>query len=138
MVESSLIQSFTSSYIRLQQSLEEENTLYKTFYRRLINSDVRIAKLFNEIEFQRQYSMLNNAIFIFYTCKVTGVPVSEITKIRNIHMNLNLEIADFQIWKKCLLDTIQDLDQEFNGSIRQAWEVVIDTCINYIVTGTDE
>ncbi|MHA2501491.1 MAG: globin [Candidatus Kariarchaeaceae archaeon] len=132
-MEKTVEQLFMESYTRIQRSLDQDDQFYEVFYESFIPRDPKYGLLFQTSNFRQQYSMLNIAMFQFYTYIISGINIPDLSRIREIHLNMHLTISDYENWKAAMVETVEKMDPEYSDEIGMAWTQIIEDCIEYIL-----
>ena len=73
------------------------------------------------------------AMFQFYTYIISGINIPDLSRIREIHLNMHLTISDYENWKAAMVETVEKMDPEYSDEIGMAWTQIIEDCIEYIL-----
>lgn len=115
---------FESSYRRLfgdNVTLSPEaDHFFREFYRRFLRCD-GVAELFANTDLSRQVQMLRKSLFQLVSYYLLSEASPELYRLAEIHRAKKVDKAMFDSWLNALLDTVADLDDEFDEATRLAW-----------------
>ena len=131
--------SVKKSYGRCVFTREAKAKFFQLFYDTFLNSHPDIGPMFANTDFEKQISMLKNAISmsIMYAEKEDDLAKDVLTSIRRSHSreryNVKPEYYDF--WLSSLVATLHVCDPNFNQELEQNWRDMMQVTINYLVEG---
>ena len=131
--------SVKKSYGRCVFTREAKEKFFQQFYETFLKSHPDIGALFIDTDFDKQISMLKNAISmsIMYGEKQDELAKDVLTNIRRSHSrerhNIKPEYYDY--WLSSLIDTLHACDPNFTRELEQNWRDMIKISIDYIVEG---
>ena len=134
--------SVKRSYGRCVITGESKKTFFTTFYNKFLASDPAIKAKFETTEFEKQITMLKNAISmaILYVEKQDDLALDVLTRIRHSHSRARLDINPkyYKNWLESLIDTLKKCDPQFNVQLEADWRDMLTVIIDYIKDGYDE
>jgi hemoglobin-like flavoprotein len=113
--------------------------LVSEFYVRLMAASEEIRKKFEGVDMAEQTSLLSHSIvmsFLFID-KNQQVAKKCLDDVRKTHAqgNLNIEPELYDIWLKCLLETVSLCDPHANDALLSDWHDVMSVAITHIRDG---
>ena len=127
------------SYGRCVITRQSKEKFFQHFYTHFLNSDPTIRKMFERTVFEKQITMLKNAISmsILFAEKQDELAKDVLTGIRNSHSRrkLNVKPEYYSLWLNSLIDTLKNCDPQFNQQLEAEWRAMMQVSIDYIVAG---
>jgi hemoglobin-like flavoprotein len=127
------------SYGRCMITREAKEKFFTQFYQLFLNSHPEIGPMFENTVFDKQITMLKNAIgmSILYADKQDELAKDVLTKIRNSHSSrrLNVKPEYYDYWLESLISTLQSCDPQFNKELESDWRDMMQVTIDYIIEG---
>jgi len=118
---------------------QAKDKFFQHFYQHFLTSHPVIASLFEQTVFDKQITMLKNAISmsILYAEKQDELAKDVLTKIRNSHSRRKLDIKPeyYSLWLTSLIETLRACDSQFNAQLEQQWRDMMKISIDYIIEG---
>lgn len=130
--------TFQASYERLIGSgvgiTDKGQDFFKRFYDRFISRSDLVSEKFSETDMDRQVAMLQKAMFQLISFYLTK---SDNTMLQNIAVSHSRARHDipaelYDLWLESLLDTVRELDPEYDEELRLAWQIVMTPGILYM------
>ena len=135
-------ESVKKSYGRCMITRETKEVFFKTFYEKFLNSNPSIKQMFQHTEFEKQITMLKNAISmaILFVEKQDELAQDVLTKIRNSHSRSrrNVKPEYYNYWLTSLMDTLKQCDPQFTVQLEAHWRDMLQVTIDYIVDGYEQ
>ena len=132
-------ESVKKSYGRCMITRETKDAFFKTFYEKFLNSNAEIREMFKSTQFDKQITMLKNAISmsILFAEKQDELARDVLTKIRHSHSRArrNVKPEYYEFWLIALLDTLKECDSHFSVQLEAYWREMMQISINYIIAG---
>ena len=132
-------ESVKKSYGRCMITRETKEVFFKTFYDKFLNSNSDIGEMFKDTQFDKQITMLKNAISmaILFAEKQDELARDVLTKIRNSHSKArrNVKPEYYDYWLISLMDTLKQCDPQFSVQLEAYWREMLQVTIDYIVDG---
>lgn len=115
-------EQFESSYQRVIESACEDRAdlFFERFYKRF-TSEPLVRKLFANTEPQRQVRMLKRSVYDLVGFYLTGRPSAELERLADLHRDLRIPANLLDLWLSTLLDTVAELDPEFDEATKLSW-----------------
>ncbi len=120
------------------KTIQESQTFTEAFYSKLLAADERYRKLFADTEFKVQNNMLAMGLFQVYTYNMTKMVEHNLVKIGQAHGGMGLDANDFAVWKQCMMETVAQFDDQYDATVEEQWENVIDASIAIIAKQTSK
>jgi len=121
-----------NSYLRC---IENSNFIYR-FYEIFLSKDENIKSMFAHVDFDKQTKLLRHGLLsmITYLDQESSAGKFTFDRLRETHGTGGMDIKpeQYSIWKESMLQTIEEIDTEFNAEIKSNWIEVLDTCIRMI------
>jgi len=131
--------SVKKSYGRCVFTRDAKEKFFTHFYDIFLCSHPAIAAMFKNISFDKQISVLKNAISmsIMYAEKQDELAKDVLTKIRKSHSRerFNVKPEYYDYWLQSLIDTLKVCDPNFSDTIEQDWRDMMQVTIDYITEG---
>jgi hemoglobin-like flavoprotein len=131
--------SVKKSYGRCVLTRDAKKRFFSHFYDAFLNSHPAIAPLFANTDFDRQTSILKNAISmtIMYAEKQDELAKDVLTRVRRSHSRerYNVKPEYYTYWLNSLIATLRVCDPDFNEPLEQHWRNMMRISIGYIVEG---
>jgi len=125
------------SYGRCVFTHEAKEKFFQQFYETFLKSHPDIGALFVSTDFEKQNSMLKNAInmSILYAEKQDDLAKDVLTNISRSHSSKrhNVKPEYYDYWLNSLIKTLQACDPNFNQELEQNWRDMMQISIDYIV-----
>ena len=131
--------SVKKSYGRCMITRQSKEKFFQHFYQHFLNSNPEIAAMFEQTVFDKQITMLKNAISmsILFAEKQDELAKDVLTKIRNNHSSrkLNVKPEYYAFWLASLIDTLWACDTQFSEQLESQWRDMMQISIDYIIEG---
>jgi len=131
--------SVKKSYGRCVFTRDAKEKFFSQFYDTFLSSHPAIAAMFNNIDLEKQISVLKNAISmsIMYAEKQDELAKDVLTKIRKSHSRerFNVKPEYYAFWLDSLIHTLKVCDPNFSDAIEQDWRDMMQISIDYITEG---
>lgn len=131
--------SVKKSYGRCVFTREAKDKFFSQFYETFLQSHPDIGPLFVDTDFDKQISMLKNAISmsIMYGEKQDALAKDVLTNIRRSHSREkhNIKPEYYEYWLNSLIQTLHTCDPNFNQELERNWRDMMQISIDYIVEG---
>jgi hemoglobin-like flavoprotein len=121
------IELFHKSLARATKSSD----FYDIFYRNFIQSSTEVQTVFQGKDMKHIKKKLKMTLEMVAdnTHSNAGMDMY-FEMLGNIHYRIHIEPRLFDIWSEALIATAAHCDSQFNESIRQAWQRVVNDLIN--------
>ncbi|MFY8350512.1 ATP-binding protein [Pseudoalteromonas sp. SSM20] len=109
---------------------------YSSFHDKLINSDVKVERLFANVDLARQQTMILQSINLMVENlgNLDAIFHSSDAKIMlKKHHAMGIDDTMLTLWKDCLLATLAEFDSEFDSLVANAWENVLSEYTQYFL-----
>lgn len=134
-------QSVKKSYGRCMITRETKEAFFNTFYSKFLNSNPAIAQMFKHTKFDKQITMLKNAISmaILFAEKQDDLARDVLTKFRRSHSRarINVKPEYYEFWLNSLVDTLRECDPQFSVQLEADWRDMLQVTIDYMIEGYD-
>ena len=118
---------------------QSKEKFFQHFYQHFLNTNPDIRKMFEQTVFDKQITMLKNAISmsILFAEKQDELAKDVLTSIRNSHSSrkLNVRPEYYSLWLNSLVETLRVCDSQFNEQLESQWREMMQISIDYIVEG---
>lgn len=135
-------ESVKKSYGRCMITRQTKEVFFTTFYDKFLNSHDSIREMFRNTEFEKQTTMLKNAISmaILFAEKQDDLARDFLTKIRNSHSRARRDVKPeyYTLWLDSLMETFRECDPHFSVQLEASWREMLQVTIDYIVEGYDQ
>lgn len=120
-----ILRIFNDSYARLATALRSR-VFFEDFYRRLLARGPHLAEHFRDTDWERQQAMLEKSFHHVLSLFVTNKVSDYLAEIADRHgpAGLNVRAADYDLWLDALVDTVEQHDPDFDGTVALAWHMV--------------
>ena len=118
---------FNESYGRLlKATTSRENEFFDVFYERFIASSPEVAAKFRDVNMEHQKTMLKQSLFHMLNLFTQKTIPDSLTEIAVKHSRRHLDIRPelYHLWLECLIETVREMDPQFNDHIELAWRMV--------------
>lgn len=107
---------------------------FRKFYEHLLGASPEVALKFRQTDMEQQQEMLRKSFYHMLDYFGTRRPGPELTEIARRHRKAELDIPPYlyDIWAEKLLETIAEIDPDFDPQIDSAWRTVIEPMIAYM------
>lgn len=125
---------FDASYKRILSDSKHDIDFFEAFYHRFLGIDEKIALRFASTDMATQQSMLKKSFYSLFTFYASGQADDAIRDIAERHNRKNLDIKPefYDLWLKCLIQTIKQYDEQFSDDVELAWRLVMTPGIVYM------
>ncbi|MBT8495715.1 MAG: globin [Deltaproteobacteria bacterium] len=122
-----LVDLFHTSFGRITGDPELNKAFFDSFYGRFIESDPVVAEKFEDTNMVRQKQMLRESLLVMASFFAHPEVTDEIDRLATVHGPRGQQIARplYDRWLECLVDTVQEVDPQWNRDIELAWRVVM-------------
>ncbi|WP_455206469.1 globin [Kaarinaea lacus] len=131
--------SVKRSYGRCVFTRDAKEKFFTHFYEVFLNSHPMIGLMFKNTNFDKQISMLKNAVSmsIMYAEKQDELAKDVLTKIRRSHSRErhNIKPEYYTYWLNSLIETLRVCDPNFTDTLEQNWREMMQISINFIIEG---
>lgn len=125
---------FNDSYERVSSLGANNNLFFDRFYERFLGASSEIAGKFKNTDMKHQKLMLRASVLyimqLFSAHEITDSMEEIAVKHSRKQMNIRPELYD--VWIECLIDTVGELDPNFDDGIELAWRMVFSPGITYM------
>ncbi|MDH5648545.1 MAG: globin [Gammaproteobacteria bacterium] len=108
------------------------------FYDRFLASSPEIKPRFSNTDYAKQKQILGHAInMLVMFPKGNRIAVNVLERVRETHSSSQLNIRPelYQLWKRCLMETVRECDPTAATEILLAWDAILQLGIDFIVRG---
>ena len=108
------------------------------FYEILIKSSPIVTRKLAETDIEKQQELLSQAVnMVILFPQGNKIAHNAITRIRESHARNGLAIKPeyYKFWVDSLMAALAEHDPEFNDELEQAWRLVTQEAIDYIIEG---
>ena len=131
--------SVKKSYGRCVLTRAAKEKFFHQFYELFLNSHSEINSIFVNTDFDKQVTMLKNAISmsILYAEKREELAIDVLNKIRKSHSRerKNIKPEYYTYWLESLMGTLWLCDPHFTPELEQHWRDMMQSSIDYIIEG---
>jgi hemoglobin-like flavoprotein len=131
--------SVKKSYGRCVFTRDAKEKFFTQFYETFLNSHSAIGAMFRNTNFEKQISMLKNAISmsIMYAEKQDELAKDVLTKIRKSHSRERYDVKPeyYSYWLDSLIATLRACDPNFSDTLEQHWRNMMQISIDFIAEG---
>lgn len=116
-------QVFNDSYARLNGDL---SFFFDVFYQKFAARSEDIARAFESVDMARQKAMLESSFIYLTSFSATGKADDDFLKLALMHRSMKrISTPMFDQWLAALLETVAQLDPQFDDDVAMAWRVVM-------------
>ena len=131
------IEEVKKSFARCSSNDDIINKFYSLF----LDSHPNIRPRFDNSNFESQKKLLLQGLdltIMFASDEQVGK--IGINRIKKSHSKSGFDIppALYPYWKVSFLQTISELDPEFNNELKEQWDMVLQKAIDYIIDGYED
>jgi hemoglobin-like flavoprotein len=125
---------FDDSYHRVLSPMKNSSDFFEDFYKHFITSSPIVAKKFRNTNIAEQQKMLKASFFHMFNFFLQKQESDYMERIASKHGKKELDIKPelYDLWLKCVIDTVKKHDREFNDDIELAWRMIMSTGITYM------
>lgn len=125
---------FDSSHQRILAKQLDGKPFFESFYDRFLSDDEEIAKRFANTDMKTQQNMLKKSFYRLFAFYASGQADDYIRRIAELHNHKHLDVrpAFYDRWLECLIDTVNQYDEEFSEDVELAWRLVMTPGITYM------
>lgn len=121
--------------ISYQRAISPDPDLFFKHYNdKFINADPQIAVLFSNTGMEQRAKILMESMTHIISFVTSNEASEEINRIAISHGkdDLNITTEFYDIWLECLIDTVRELDPEFNSQVEKAWRAIMSPGLEYM------
>jgi len=107
------------------------------FYERFLSSSEKVAEKFAGTDFARQKKALNMSLhMMMLSCQGDDTADSYLQYIaeRHGHGDLDIEPALYGLWLNSLIDSVREVDTEFDVDVETAWRETMRHGIDFMIS----
>lgn len=115
--------------------------LMSVFYTSFLASDPQIAQKFAKTDMTKQMDLFRQGInlaIMFGNGNILGKNAMDRLRMTHSHKNLDINPRLYPKWKATFMAAVESLDPNFDQTIAQAWDAVLQNAINHIQGGYEE
>tara|TARA_B100000287_G_C20060707_1_gene554288 strand:- start:24 stop:452 length:429 start_codon:yes stop_codon:yes gene_type:complete len=134
-VDTTSVNSISQSYGRCIN----QPKFFDTFYKKILDSNPKIAPMFSNTDFEKQKDLLRKSII--YVITYADKPNShfaqqKLFEVGTIHSisNINVPPELYPYWSKSLIDTIAEFDPQFSLELEQQWYLVVEPALDLLAS----
>ena len=96
------------------------------FYERFLNASPEIARHFAHTDMTRQKRMIEASLFTsILAAEDVPYAVHSIQHLGEMHRDLGIRPALYDVWLESLIDTVATCDEAFSEPVEHAWRTVL-------------
>lgn len=125
---------FNDSYERVLGATKDKVIFFNRFYDIFISSSPIVKEKFKDSDMDTQKKMVPKAFYHvlqFYLKKNSRSYMDEIAK-KHSKAGIDIKPQLYDLFLSCLIDTLKELDNEFNDDVELAWRMVFSSGITYM------
>lgn len=124
--------TFQDSFDRTVEARPRE--FFDSFYKRFLASDPQVAKLFSRTDMARQAQMLRESFAYVIDFAKLNAPDGRMAELAKRHnkAHVNVEPRLYDLWLKCLIETVREFDPLFDPVVEGAWRDMLEPGIRYM------
>jgi hemoglobin-like flavoprotein len=113
---------------------------YKLFFQKLNAEDPQIASLFSNTDSDQFVKMLIQSIDSIMSYSATQKANKELQRIAKLHgrEQLDLPARFYDIWLDCILETVKELDQQYDKQTETSWRILMKPGLTYLKSFCDQ
>lgn len=110
------------------------------FYERFVSSSDEVRQKFANTDFTKQKTLLRQSFYYILYAIDGKKGFEQLDRIAEIHSKKQLDIRPelYELWKDCLIATIERADPKFNDGVRKAWNKMLSLGIKHLVDRYEE
>lgn len=107
---------------------------FKHFYDRFLNSSEKVALMFKDTDMDQQVKMLQRSMFHMVTFYVSKQEDNYLEGIAESHgkRKHNVEPEFYDLWLEALIQTVSELDPEYDQTTGLSWRLAMAPGIVYM------
>ena len=100
---------------------------FSRFYENFLRTSAIVEQMFNDTDMDQQVRMLQKSFFQLINMYVTGSPNDQLFNIAKTHNASGHNIAPklYDLWLDALIETVEQLDPEFEDNITLSWRLAL-------------
>ena len=124
---------FNESFSRVVEG-DKQSTFFDHFYRRFLISSPAVAAKFVNTDFDRQKEMLRRSVTELLQIFTTHTSTPYLQMLAAIHSKADKDIgpALYDDWLRSLIETLKDLDPNYDDTVALAWKIVLAPGIQFM------
>ena len=100
------------------------------FYRLLFRTSPEMEGLFDAVNMENQQKMLETALVELADFENFSPEKLEYwLDLSNNHHEIHIKQEHFEAWMRCMLQSVEEHDPEFNDKIKEAWRIKLEQII---------
>jgi len=122
--------------VRASFGRANNRTFGKKFYEKLLGADPKIAALFKNTDFTKQYELLVHGIVVLIDyAEGNAMGQMAIKRLAEKHNRKNLNVSPqlYSRWIDCFIKTVTELDPQFTPDLGQQWRTTLQKGIDAII-----
>lgn len=119
----SFIRLFNDSYERLMNT--GHRAFIDRFYQHFTAASPEVARAFANTDMAHQSDMLHLSLMQMMSFAADRCASPYLAQIALAHARLDIGPALFDLWLRCLLQTVQELDERYDARVELAWRVTL-------------
>lgn len=125
---------FSNSLARMEDIGPDKGELIERFYEKFLRSSPEAVEKFANTEMENQRQMLRDSFKHVLTFSTRRRSTEEFERIARRHRRGDLDISPvlYEAWLDALLAAVEELDPEFDSSVRVAWRIVMAPGIEFM------
>lgn len=124
------------SFGRCLVSHGKKKKFFDSFYDRFLDSDPEIKEKFAKTDFSKQKNALKHGISMVIAFAESNDDLAEnvLKNIRTSHSkeHLNVTRRHYDIWLKCLQETLKEYDSQYDKQIAASWTILISHTVDFL------
>ena len=125
---------FSNSLSRVEQEEAEKGELIDCFYDRFLASSAAIGEKFAKTDMEHQKQMLRDSFKLVLSFSTRRRSDEELEHIARRHGRADLDISPllYGDWINSLVESVAQLDPEFDRNVSTAWRIVMAPGIEFM------
>jgi hemoglobin-like flavoprotein len=113
---------------------EKGRRFFRHFYTTFFSKSEEVRDKFKDVEMDVQIHVLEKSMFHIISFYVAKTDTEFLQKIAQTHNREQYDIKPkfYDIWLEALIETVEELDPEFNDDLRLAWRLAMTPGIQFM------
>jgi hemoglobin-like flavoprotein len=124
------------SDVRASFSRTNDRAFGKKFYEKLLDADPKIAALFKNTDFTKQYELLVHGIIVLIDyAEGNAMGQLAIKRLAEKHSRKKLNVSPqlYSLWIDCFVKTMAELDPKFTPDLGRQWRATLQQGIDAMI-----
>ena len=120
------VEIFSTSFQRVSEQ-KTQGAFFHQFYESFLGSSEQIAEKFKNTDIERQKEMLRVSLLEMLAFSTSHKSSVHMDMLAAIHSKADKNITPemYDAWLKAILETVEQVDPEYDDNVALAWKIVL-------------